>query len=69
MSVLMLACQKDMLEVVKCLVENNADVNEKATITGMTPFTLCRKENEDLLLLLLKYKVKNEKRALSAIKK
>lgn len=64
----MIACQKGQIEIAKYLIDNKADVNEKASISGMTPLTLCK--DEELSLYLIKNGAKIQGRPTSsALKK
>ena len=67
LSPLMLACQKGNREMVEYLVANKADVNEKASISGLTPLLCCR--DEELALFLIQSGAKIQSRPTSSLKK
>jgi ankyrin repeat protein len=67
MSPLMIACQIGSKEIVEYLIENKAEINEKANISGLTPLALCK--DEELSLYLIKKGAKIHKRPASSLKK
>ncbi len=59
MSPLMIACQKGNKDIVKDLIANKAEINEKASISGLTPLSCCKDEELALFLIQNGAKIQN----------